>query len=79
MPPANCVFCGICAKSQPAEFHYEDDDVVVFTDIKPASKHHYLSVPTKHIQDVNKLTREHKPLSMLYTEILFILFTIVAL
>lgn len=63
MSTANCVFCGICAKKQPAEFLYEDDEVVVFKDIKPAAKHHYLSVPIKHIQDVNKLTREDKPLS----------------
>lgn len=62
MSSSKCIFCDICAKTQPAEFMYEDNEIVVFKDIKPAAKHHYLCVPLKHIQDINKLTREDKPL-----------------
>lgn len=62
---SGCIFCKICTKEQPAEFLYEDDEVVLFKDIKPVATHHYLSVSKKHIQDVNKLTAEDKPLRTL--------------
>lgn len=64
MAPAKCIFCEICAKMQPAEIVYEDNEIVVFKDIKPAAPHHYLCVPQRHIQDINKLTREDKPLGI---------------
>lgn len=62
MAPKQCVFCEICAKRQPAEIVYEDEEVMVFKDIKPATKHHYLSIPKKHIQDSRVLTKDDKPL-----------------
>lgn len=62
MAVTKCIFCDICEKKQPAKILYEDDEVVVFKDIKPASKHHYLSVSKKHIENINKLTKEDKPL-----------------
>lgn len=61
-----CVFCEICSKREAAEFVYEDEEVVVFKDIKPVGQHHYLSVPTKHIQNVNKLDSNHKELGVCY-------------
>lgn len=64
MSNSNCIFCGICAKKEPAELVYEDDEIVVFKDIKPSAKHHYLAVPIKHIQNISKLNREHKPLGI---------------
>lgn len=64
MAPKKCIFCEICAKRQPADFVYEDEEVVIFKDIKPAAKHHYLCVPVRHIQDVNQLTKNDKPLGI---------------
>jgi diadenosine tetraphosphate (Ap4A) HIT family hydrolase len=39
---------------------FQDDDYVVFPDIKPAARHHYLIVTRKHIQSAKQLTMEHK-------------------
>lgn len=51
-----CIFCNIAAnqvKSQP--LWYEDDDVVVFEDIKPGAALHALAIPKRHIRDINHL------------------------
>ncbi|HBX22828.1 MAG TPA: histidine triad nucleotide-binding protein [Desulfotomaculum sp.] len=45
----DCIFCKIVKKEIPAEIVYENDDVLVFKDIKPASPIHLLLIPKKHI------------------------------
>ncbi|KAJ9577098.1 hypothetical protein L9F63_006335 [Diploptera punctata] len=57
-----CVFCRICNGQDPTEVVYKDDEFVVFPDIKPASKHHYLIVTHEHIPNAKQLTQEHKSL-----------------
>lgn len=52
----NCVFCQIIAGKSPGDILYKDEDIIIFKDIKPASKFHYLSVPIKHIDNINSLT-----------------------
>lgn len=44
----DCIFCSIIAKKVPADLIYEDDEVVVFKDIKPSAPIHWLVVPKKH-------------------------------
>ncbi|KAJ8935610.1 hypothetical protein NQ318_017348 [Aromia moschata] len=44
------------------KYFFQDDEIIVFKDIKPASKHHYLSVPKQHISNVTYLTSDHKEL-----------------
>lgn len=59
----NCIFCKIIAGDAPCELFYQDSEIVVFKDIKPAAKHHYLAVPKEHIININHLTSsEHKDL-----------------
>ncbi|XP_017774970.1 PREDICTED: histidine triad nucleotide-binding protein 3-like [Nicrophorus vespilloides] len=58
----NCIFCKICAKIEPADLLYEDDDMVIFKDIKPASKYHYLAVPKNHIKTAKDLKPEDSQL-----------------
>ena len=44
----NCVFCKIVKKEIPAHIVYEDDDFMVFLDIRPQSPGHSLVIPKKH-------------------------------
>lgn len=61
-----CVFCNIVNKLENTQILYEDDDVCVFPDIKPASKMHILIIPKKHIEDVKALTPADKELGKLF-------------
>ena len=58
----NCIFCNIINKTQPADIIYEDEDFVVFKDIKPSAPVHLLLAPKTHITSVNKLEEKHKEL-----------------
>ncbi|KAI0224677.1 Histidine triad nucleotide-binding protein 3 [Lamellibrachia satsuma] len=40
----------------------EDDEVIVFHDIRPASTHHFLVCPVEHIRDASRLNKSHIPL-----------------
>ena len=42
-------FGGILRGDLPAKIVYEDDQVLAFCDIDPASEHHYLVIPKRHI------------------------------
>jgi diadenosine tetraphosphate (Ap4A) HIT family hydrolase len=39
---------------------FQDNEYVVFPDIRPAAKHHYLIVTREHIQNAKQLTTEHR-------------------
>lgn len=47
-----CVFCAIVAGEAPHHRIYEDDYVVAFLDIAPATVGHSLVVPRVHVPDV---------------------------
>ncbi|XP_057651378.1 adenosine 5'-monophosphoramidase HINT3-like isoform X2 [Diorhabda carinulata] len=66
----NCIFCKIVCGEAPSEILFQNDEIIVFKDIKPASKHHYLVVPKNHIINVNHLvTKEDKLLVQKMKEI----------
>ena len=44
----NCVFCKIIKGEIPSNIVYQDDDFVIFPDLNPKAKLHYLAVPRKH-------------------------------
>jgi histidine triad (HIT) family protein len=44
----DCIFCGIVAGEVPSYTLYEDDEVVSFLDVNPASDGHALVVPKGH-------------------------------
>ncbi len=44
-----CIFCKIIANEIPSKKIYEDDDVIVFNDIKPIAPVHFMIVPKQHI------------------------------
>ncbi|KAK9508908.1 hypothetical protein O3M35_006349 [Rhynocoris fuscipes] len=55
----NCVFCKIIVENDKNKILFEDEQVVVFPDIRPASKYHYLIVPKNHIQNAKVLNPSH--------------------
>jgi len=58
----DCIFCKIVDKEVPADILYEDNNVIVFKDIKPKAPLHILIVPKKHIPSINHLELEDKEL-----------------
>ncbi|XP_032528429.2 adenosine 5'-monophosphoramidase HINT3-like [Danaus plexippus] len=59
---SSCIFCNIANKLENTEILYEDEEVCVFRDIKPASDYHILTIPKRHIDDVKCLTSADKEL-----------------
>jgi len=49
----NCIFCKIARKEIPKDFTYEDKDIMVFPDIKPARPVHLLIIPKSHIKELH--------------------------
>ncbi|CAD7002848.1 unnamed protein product [Ceratitis capitata] len=54
-----CIFCDISSGKQPnTELLFENDEFVIFKDIKPASTYHYLAVPKRHTESLKALTKD---------------------
>lgn len=58
----DCIFCKITNKEVPADIAYEDDQVMVFKDIRPSAPVHYLSVPKEHVASIAHLEDNHRDL-----------------
>ena len=48
----DCIFCMIVSGEAPCSRVYEDELVIVFMDIYPASRGHTLVVPKEHFRDI---------------------------
>ena len=48
----DCIFCKIINKDIPASIIYEDQEFLVFEDIKPIDKVHILIIPKIHIENL---------------------------
>ncbi|XP_046995810.1 adenosine 5'-monophosphoramidase HINT3-like isoform X1 [Schistocerca americana] len=57
---STCLFCKIYDGDEPTEVLYRDEDYIVFPDIKPAAKHHYLVITREHIRHAKQLTSKDK-------------------
>ncbi|XP_033169945.1 histidine triad nucleotide-binding protein 3 [Drosophila mauritiana] len=63
MADYNCVFCRISeGLDSSTVLEVENDDFVIFQDIKPASQHHYLAVTKKHYASLKDLNKSHDSL-----------------
>lgn len=54
----NCIFCKIIHGKAEGEKIFQDDDVTCIKDINPASTHHYLILPNRHIRNAKELKPE---------------------
>jgi histidine triad (HIT) family protein len=52
MSHEDCLFCKIVAGEIPAQVIMEDDDVLAFMDIAPATRGHALVIPKQHAADL---------------------------
>lgn len=50
----DCIFCKIIAGEIPATKIFENDQVLAFKDLNPASPHHYLIIPKIHKANLNE-------------------------
>ena len=48
----SCVFCSIVSGTEPAEFVLQDESVVAFMDLHPATEGHVLVLPRRHARDL---------------------------
>ncbi|MCA9749873.1 MAG: HIT domain-containing protein, partial [Romboutsia sp.] len=56
---AECIFCKIINGEVDTNLLYQDDNIVVFSDINPKAETHLLVVPKQHIKsliEVNEAT-----------------------
>ena len=51
----DCLFCQIIEGKVPSEKIYETENVLVFRDIYPMAKKHWLVIHKNHTEDVGKL------------------------
>ena len=54
----DCVFCKIIKGEIPSDKVYEDEDILAFNDINPATPIHVLIIPKKHIENLMKFKPE---------------------
>ena len=59
---ADCIFCKIVNGVIPSKKIYEDDDLIVFFDIKPMAKVHFLLVPKLHVETLKDCDASHQTL-----------------
>ncbi|HZJ85428.1 MAG TPA: histidine triad nucleotide-binding protein [Syntrophomonadaceae bacterium] len=53
-----CLFCKIASKELPAEFVWEDEQVIAIKDVNPVAPTHILLIPKKHISSINEATND---------------------
>jgi histidine triad (HIT) family protein len=55
----DCIFCKITAHEIPAHLVYENDQVLAFLDIHPASRGHTMVIPKVHAERLDQLDDRH--------------------
>ena len=56
----DCLFCRIVRGELPSKKAYEDEDVLVFHDIRPIAPVHLLLIPKAHVEALSSCTAEHQ-------------------
>lgn len=55
---SDCIFCKIVAGELPSKKVFENDEIIAFHDIQPASPIHVLIIPKKHIPSLAEAQAE---------------------
>lgn len=65
----DCIFCKIIKKEIPADFLFEDSDLIVINDIRPSAPVHILILPKTHIKSIIQLEDKDKEIvsKLIYT------------
>lgn len=58
----DCIFCAIIAKKIKADWLYEDEDLIAFSDIHPQAPVHVLFVPKQHLATISEISFEQSAL-----------------
>ena len=58
----DCLFCKIIKGEVPCNKVYEDEEILAFYDINPATPIHILVIPKKHITSLAHLEKEDEPI-----------------
>ena len=53
-----CIFCKISQHQIPADVIAEDEEIIIFKDIRPKANVHWLAVPKKHISSLKEVVPE---------------------
>jgi histidine triad (HIT) family protein len=61
MQDPNCIFCKIVKGEIPSRKVFEDDDILVFRDIRPQAPVHLLMIPKAHVATMYDLTDADVP------------------
>lgn len=64
MSDKNCIFCDIASGKTDTVLELETEDYVIFKDIRPAARHHYLIVPKQHFESLMDLDKSHSNLGL---------------
>ena len=56
----DCLFCRIVRGELPSKKAYEDEDVLVFHDIRPIAPVHLLLIPKAHVDSLTHCAAEHQ-------------------
>ena len=54
----DCIFCNIIKGEIDCATVFEDQDVLVFLDVKPATKGHCLVIPKQHFENIFDINKE---------------------
>ncbi|KAH8392487.1 hypothetical protein KR215_009497, partial [Drosophila sulfurigaster] len=72
--PAKCLFCQFANGNRtPPVLEFENDEYVIFKDIRPASTYHYLAIPKKHYESLKVLNKSHVGLGKSKVGLIYIL------
>lgn len=54
----DCLFCNFVSKKFQTSIVFENDDMIIFKDIDPKAKNHFLAVPKRHFKLLADATKE---------------------